>query len=120
MLSKRNWCESGLETSSPKWLISCICFFCHSAQHSLHISSPIFCPSSVGTGAYPIGSLFAPQRAHLNLSPNKAMGRFYHSGNSGWQLATAVGGLFGPCHSANCQPPTGLFGSRRGHRRSLV
>src|SRR5689334_18261826 len=53
--------------------MSCICFFCHSAQQSLQISLATRVPSSFGTGAKPSGSAFRPQRVHSNFSPKIAM-----------------------------------------------
>src|SRR5436190_22158741 len=59
--------------------MSCICFFCHSAQQSLQISSATRWPSSFGMGGKARASLL-PQRVHLNLSPNRAIPLSYHRG----------------------------------------
>ena len=72
--SKRNSWASGLETSSPKWFINCICFCCQSFQQSPQTSSPILAPNSFGSGANPSFSPELPQRAHLNLSPKIPIG----------------------------------------------
>src|SRR5260370_1777615 len=42
-----------------------VCACSHSAQQGWQTSTAIFWPSSVGSGAYPSGARFCPQRGHL-------------------------------------------------------